>query len=615
MTKPCKTLISLLLALLATAGHAQTAWFSAEEAQAPYYQMGWDSMDEATTWSYSASNSGNFTWHLEENTPYSNQKAFSSIDPQSKYSLCCRYSTSSYQNEVAASPTIEIRPGSTLEFYACFRSVFLVYASWYFYIIDLEGDSIAYRMNAFMWSQENEFTGPAWQKFSIDLAPYAGMKASFAFQYTGPDGEDLAIDGFKISQNLDADSAAITINEGEAVHFRDQSTGQVSEWHWEFEGGTPAESTEQHPVVVYEQAGTYTTRLTVKGPDGTSTAERQQFINVVGQAPMALIGLPEEGYLSPWVAKFVPADTPLHYTDQSTGRPTSWHWTFEGGDPAESDEQNPVVTYPEEGLYGMTLDVANHVGATQDFMVRALQVGGSQYVWNIGIDEYDDLGQIALGWYGYYGGTNWLGMEKFAERFEAPAQPVTIDSVQVYFYATTTATPDADITVELLDVGPDGMPGKVLAAASVKASQLAYDSQYIVPTDFVFPTPVTIDSCFFIAIGGFPNNEGDDISLLALRRSEGGATTTWHLLEDEDPRTYERLGTFTWFKNEDDAVSLCITPRLSYPTKTPSRIAPLALPSTSTTRYNLLGQPVPATAKGITIVRQADGTTRKVVRR
>ena len=608
-----KLLNLLVLLTLSLALRAQPqARFSAEEAQAAYYQMGWDSMDEATTWTYSPSSSGNFTWHLEERTPYGNQQPFSSIDPISKYSLCCRYSNSDYQNEVAASPTIEIRPNSTVEFYACFRSVFLVYAPWHFYMLDIDGDSIAYHLNAFLWSQFNEFTGPAWQKFSIDLTPYAGMKATFAFQFTGPGGEDLAIDGFRVTQNMDTDSSAITINEGDAVHFIDRSTGDITEHHWLFPGGTPAESSEQHPVVVYDQAGSYTATLTVRGPDGESTVTREQYINVVGQTPIAVIGLPEEGYLSPWVARFVPAGLPLHYTDQSTGRPTTWHWTFEGGQPAESDEQHPVVTYPEEGVYGMTLDVANAVGTTQDFMVHALQVGGSQFVWNIGLDEYDLLGEIALGWYGYYGGTNWLGIEKFAERFAAPPQPATIDSVQVFFYNTQTVTPDAEITVELYDVGPDDMPCHVIAKTSCKASELAYDEKEIIATDFVFDHPVTLSTDFFIAVGGFPHNEGDGISMLSVRRDEGRLTTTWHLLEDEDPHTYERLGTYTWYKNCDDAVSLCVTPRLSYPAaEKPSLLAAPTRSSLPSAIYDLHGQRTMLLTKGLNIICHPDGTVSK----
>ena len=102
------------------------AHFTAQEASVPYYKMGWDSPDEAATWTYSGVASGYLSWHLEENTPYIGQPAFSSIDPDNKYSLCVRYGTSA-QNEVATSPTIAILPNTTLEFYACFRSVYLVF--------------------------------------------------------------------------------------------------------------------------------------------------------------------------------------------------------------------------------------------------------------------------------------------------------------------------------------------------------------------------------------------------------------------------------------------------------------------------------------------------------
>jgi PKD repeat protein len=49
----------------------------------------------------------------------------------------------------------------------------------------------------------------------------------------------------------------------------------------------------------------------------------------------------------------------VNYTDQSTGNPVSWMWTFDGGDPATSMEQNPVVKYPNSGVYDVTLTVEN----------------------------------------------------------------------------------------------------------------------------------------------------------------------------------------------------------------------------------------------------------------
>ena len=54
-------------------------------------------------------------------------------------------------------------------------------------------------------------------------------------------------------------------------------------------------------------------------------------------------------------------DYEVNYYDQSIGPVTEWNWTFEGGDPATSTEQNPVVTYSEIGEWDVTLEVNDGV--------------------------------------------------------------------------------------------------------------------------------------------------------------------------------------------------------------------------------------------------------------
>ena len=51
------------------------------------------------------------------------------------------------------------------------------------------------------------------------------------------------------------------------------------------------------------------------------------------------------------------------FTDQSTNSPTAWSWSFPGGTPASSTEQNPVVTYANAGVYDVTLTVTNSAGS------------------------------------------------------------------------------------------------------------------------------------------------------------------------------------------------------------------------------------------------------------
>src|SRR5512142_66467 len=55
---------------------------------------------------------------------------------------------------------------------------------------------------------------------------------------------------------------------------------------------------------------------------------------------------------------------PTSFTDTSTpvGEITFWHWHF--GDGAESDEQNPIHTYPAIGIYNVVLYVSSPRGAS-----------------------------------------------------------------------------------------------------------------------------------------------------------------------------------------------------------------------------------------------------------
>jgi len=49
----------------------------------------------------------------------------------------------------------------------------------------------------------------------------------------------------------------------------------------------------------------------------------------------------------------------INFTDMSINGPTSWEWTFEGGTPASSTQQNPTVTYSALGSFSVSLKVSN----------------------------------------------------------------------------------------------------------------------------------------------------------------------------------------------------------------------------------------------------------------
>ena len=52
----------------------------------------------------------------------------------------------------------------------------------------------------------------------------------------------------------------------------------------------------------------------------------------------------------------------ISFTDLSSGNPDSWYWTFEGGTPSTSIEQNPTVTYSSSGTFDVSLVAYNNDG-------------------------------------------------------------------------------------------------------------------------------------------------------------------------------------------------------------------------------------------------------------
>ncbi len=97
---------------------------------------------------------------------------------------------------------------------------------------------------------------------------------AYETQVTVADGEAVTINAEMVAlegivADFTADVTAVAV--GGSVHFTDNSWGaQLTNWEWEFEGGTPATSTAQNPTVTYNQAGTFGVRLTVTNADGES---------------------------------------------------------------------------------------------------------------------------------------------------------------------------------------------------------------------------------------------------------------------------------------------------------------------------------------------------------
>jgi len=90
----------------------------------------------------------------------------------------------------------------------------------------------------------------------------------------------------------DFDSDTTIVAPFGSVDFFDMSTNDPTEWHWYFEGGTPAESMEQNPEEVkYYASGMYDVSLVATNAGGQDSIMKEDYINVV------YVGLDENNLL------------------------------------------------------------------------------------------------------------------------------------------------------------------------------------------------------------------------------------------------------------------------------------------------------------------------------
>lgn len=72
----------------------------------------------------------------------------------------------------------------------------------------------------------------------------------------------------------------------------------------------------------------------------------------------------------------------IAFTDSSAFNPTSWSWTFPGGNPSTDTVQNPIVTYTASGTYNVTLTATNASGSStltkNNFIVVLNNIGTPQ---------------------------------------------------------------------------------------------------------------------------------------------------------------------------------------------------------------------------------------------
>lgn len=115
---------------------------------------------------------------------------------------------------------------------------------------------------------------------------------------------------------------------------------------------------------------------------------------------------PDSGVVNPPTANFSAASATVSqgeavsFTSLSSGNPSSYAWTFEGGTPSTSTEKNPTVTYNSLGNYNVSLTVSNEAGTdtetksnyitVQEFVPTYCSTQGNDY-------SYEWIASVTIG--------------------------------------------------------------------------------------------------------------------------------------------------------------------------------------------------------------------------
>ena len=149
------------------------------------------------------------------------------------------------------------------------------------------------------------------------------------------------------------------------VSFTDESTGSPTSWSWAFGDGNT--STLQNPTNTYVNDGTYTVSLTEENSLGTNTTTMTGYIVVGATTPVAAFTAAPTSGTAPLTVQF---------TDQSTGSPTTWEWSF--GDGSAGSAQSPSHTYQTAGTYTVTLTATNSEGSSTNSATQTITVDSAE---------------------------------------------------------------------------------------------------------------------------------------------------------------------------------------------------------------------------------------------
>jgi serine protease len=217
------------------------------------------------------------------------------------------------------------------------------------------------------------------------------------------------------------------------------------------------------------------------------------------------------------VADFTASETSLavngsdDFTDWSIGNPVSWSWSFPGGVPSSSTDQNPSgIIYPAAGSYSVSLTITDALGNSNTETKNNLVIvqAPSNSAWIIqssafqasyrGIMDICIVDPITV-WASAYDGSGGATLEEFTRTEDGGNTWIadTISGVTGYGIGNITATSSQDAWVTLYNAGSSG-GGKIMVTTD-GGNSWSWQSSATFTGTSAFPNVVH----FFDPLNGF----------------------------------------------------------------------------------------------------------------
>ncbi|MBM3436148.1 MAG: T9SS type A sorting domain-containing protein [Bacteroidetes bacterium] len=218
------------------------------------------------------------------------------------------------------------------------------------------------------------------------------------------------------------------------------------------------------------------------------------------------------------------------FQDTSAGIPDSWQWIFEGGVPATSGDQNPVVTYNDPGGYDVTLIAGNDYDS--DTLVKQDYITVEASTVQTDTLNYPLEGTYAVYWsseVGFISGNNVYG-DMAKANFFTNGQNRYITGILVEFAYATGGNPDIEIAVWNQSI-TNGSPGTKIASKTIPLNTIKNDIVNEAMTYISVDPPVNVTSSFFAGVM-LPTVTGDTLVIWSNMDGDTDPGIAWEMWDN-----------------------------------------------------------------------------------